>query len=70
MEFPKEFKTWDNQYLIFLGVQNLIELRGWIKKLSKAGKRFSIFTEPDLDGHPTAIACYDSGVIFRRLRFA
>jgi hypothetical protein len=70
MEHPKEFKKWNNEFLIYLGVWNLIELREWIKKLSKTKKNFSVFKEPDLDGHPTAMACYDSGVIFRKLGLA
>ena len=70
LEFPKEFKKWNNTYLIFLGVWNLIELRAWIKKLHKTKKKFSIFHEPDLENHPTAICCYDLGRIFNKLNLA
>lgn len=70
IEHPDEFKRWENTYLIYLGVSNLIEMRLWEKKLLGEGKRFSTFHEPDLDGQCTAIACYDDGEIFRNLRLA
>jgi hypothetical protein len=33
-------------------------------------KIYSIFCEPDLDDQITAIACYDTGVIFKKLYLA
>lgn len=67
MDHPWEFKKWNNTILLYLGVRNLNELREWILKLKERKKVFSVFCEPDLDGHPTAVACYDFGVIFKKL---
>ena len=67
LEHPREFKEWNNTTLIFLAIWNLVELRSWIIKLKQRKKVFSVFCEPDLDGHQTAIACYDAGFIFRKL---
>jgi hypothetical protein len=67
MDYPEDFSQWNNTTLLYLGVRNLNELREWIYKLKMRKKVFSVFFEPDLDGHPTAVACYDSGVIFKKL---
>jgi len=73
-EHPKEFKEWDNTTLVFLGIPNLREMRIWHIKLStmfRQRKRiYSIFYEPDLDDQITAIACYDTGIIFKKLWLA
>lgn len=61
---------WNNQYLIFLGVPNLITLKDWDKRLNAANICFSKFNEPDLDGQLTAIACINTGEIFDDLPLA
>jgi len=61
------FRVWGNQTIVFLGVSNLLALRAWNEKLIAAGKHFSVFREPDLDGQETAIACFDLGDIFKDL---
>lgn len=70
MEHPEEFKMWNNEYLIFLGIRFPREIREWKERLKVAGKKFSSFSEPDQDGFKTAIACYDTGEIFDSLRLA
>ena len=65
LEYPQEFKDWNNSVLVFLGVRYVSELRKWALKLGD--RKYSMFLEPDQDMQPTAIACYDSGFIFRDL---
>ena len=62
LEHPTQ--TWNNSYLIYLQA----DLEKWINKLSKSGRDFSIFQEPDLGNVPTAIAIEDTGKIFRNLK--
>lgn len=68
LEQPEIFREWNNHSLIYVAVQNLIELREWVEKLQNKGMIFSVFTEPDLDDQPTAIACYNGSGIFHGLR--
>ena len=71
IDHPKIFsEQWKNQTLLFLGVRNLIELRRWNFELTRKYKMHSIFREPDLDNQETAIACYDTGEIFKELPLA
>ena len=70
LEHYDQFKLWNNETIVYLGVWNLIDLREWNIKLVKANKVFSIFREPDLDHQETAIACYDDGIIFKDLKMA
>ena len=56
-------QTWNNSYLIYLRC-NIYSLR---RRLIKLGKDFSEFREPDLGNKLTAIACEDSGRLFRNL---
>lgn len=70
IDHPKQFAEWGNQTLLFLGVRNLIELRKWTFDLQSKYRVFSVFKEPDLDFHETAIACYDTGEIFKDLPLA
>jgi hypothetical protein len=64
------FNTWNNEYLICLGVPNLISLKDWCDKLIHSGKMYKSFYEPDLDNQITAIACIDTGEIFSKLPLA
>lgn len=61
LEHPEQ--KWNNSYLIYLRA-NLFSIR---RKLVKRGKDFSEFKEPDLNNKLTAIACEDSGKLFRDL---
>jgi hypothetical protein len=70
LEQPDLFKVWNNETIVFLGVSNLLAIRMWNMKLTEAGKHFSMFREPDLDGQETAIACFDVGDIFKELPLA
>ena len=70
LDHPEEFKAWGNRTILFLGVRNLIELRAWEVELRENYKVFSVFREVDLDNQETAIACYDTGEIFRKLPLA
>jgi hypothetical protein len=70
MEHPDEFYLWNNGYLIFLGIRFPREIREWEERLRLSEKKFSSFSEPDQDGVKTAIACYDTGEIFKNLSLA
>jgi hypothetical protein len=67
-EYPGTFQAWGNQYLMYLGVRNHTALAEWYRKIQSLGKEVCLFTEPDLDGQLTAIACYDTGEIFQDLK--
>ena len=70
--FQKEhevtFGHWNNGTVSVLGVRNLKEMEAWATVLPMQYKEFSAFREPDQLGALTAIACYDSGEIFSKLR--
>lgn len=68
LKYPKEFSEWGNSTIVFLGIRNLIEMRIWMRKLFDEDKICIGFMEPDLDNQITAIACFDSGEIFRELK--
>jgi hypothetical protein len=70
LDHPEQFKAWANRTILFLGIRNLIELRAWEVELRENYKVFSVFREVDLDNQETAIACYDTGEIFRKLPLA
>lgn len=69
IEHSEEFKKWNNQYLIFLKVFNLISLYDLMEYRFKKAK-ISVFKEPDLDNQPTAIAIYDNGKLVQELPLA
>lgn len=65
LDHPIHFKEWNNQYLIYLSVYNLKALRSLINEFKDVGNSyslnhdvFSVFYEPDLDNHETAVAIY------------
>lgn len=68
LEHNELFQVWGNGTIVFLAVRNLICLREWEGVLADKGKRYSTFHEPDLDGHLTAIACFDVGTVFSTLK--
>lgn len=66
----EQFVLWNNSTIVFLSVRGLKELKLWLYRLQSAGKVHASFCEPDLDGQLTAIACYDTGEIFKDLKLA
>lgn len=68
LEHESLFKSWNNSTIVFLGVRNLTVLRSWVSELND--KQYSVFYEPDMDNQETAIACWDTGEIFKSLRTA
>lgn len=67
-EHEVTFRHWNNGTIALLGVKNLKEMEAWNTALPTLYKEFSCFREPDQLGALTAIACYDSGEIFSKLR--
>jgi hypothetical protein len=65
-----EFEKWNNSTIVFLGIRNLRDMRMWETKVYDEVLPHACFKEPDLDGQITAIACYDTGEIFRSLKTA
>lgn len=70
MDNRLKFEKWNNEYLIYLSVFNLLELENLYAKLLGNRKICSCFKEPDLYGHMTAIALYDTGEILNHLPLA
>ena len=67
LQYPDEFRDWGNSDLIFLGVRFQREIKQWHEKLERRCINHSVFTEPDQEGHMTAIACLDAGGLFKAL---
>lgn len=61
------YRTWNNGTIVFLGVRNEQALDLWALKMQDKGKIFAKWHEPDLKGQMTAIACIDTGEIFKSL---
>lgn len=71
IDFPKTYKSWNNNILIYLGVNSLYALNIWIRKLNGRGISHSIFNEPDINDEATAIACVvddDLRYVFKNLK--
>jgi len=67
----KLFQEWrSDPYLIHLGVRFHSSLKDWKEKLSELNIPHIVWKEPDLDNQETAIACIDTGEIFRQLPLA
>jgi len=54
--------------LVALRVRDSRELMKVASYLEAASKEHALFHEPDIGNEPTAIACFDDGEIFRKLR--
>ncbi len=63
LKYPNSF--WRNQYLIYLKVDNILQ---WKDKLDFYHKQYAEFIEPDVGNKVTAIACFDDGKMFKRLK--
>lgn len=68
LDHYESFLMWRNSTIVYLGVRGLKDLKDWNLRIMDASKCHSAFCEPDLDGQLTAIACYDTGEIFRNLK--
>jgi len=64
------YREWNNSTLIHLGVPNEKVLLLWSEKLTDKGKKWVGFYEPDLHSQLTAIACIDTGEVFKKLPLA
>jgi hypothetical protein len=64
------YRAWRNSTVIFLGVRNEQALEFWEFKLQSKGKIYAAWKEPDLKGQLTAIACIDTGEVFKGLNLA
>ena len=65
------FREWyKDPYLIHLGVRFQSDIIEWSNKLKELNIDHYIWKEPDLDNQPTAIACIDTGEIFKNLPLA
>lgn len=74
MHAVAEFASWyvdydyAHQTMVVLEVKDEWKMKEWKQKLEWEDKRFKVFHEPDIGNQLTAIACMDSGEIFRRLK--
>src|SRR4030042_6902601 len=64
------YREWNNSTLVYLGIPNGKVLELWAEKLTDKGKNWVGFYEPDLYDHLTAIACIDTGEVFKKLPLA
>lgn len=64
------YREWNNSTLIYLAVSNENVLLLWSQKITDKGKTWVGFYEPDLRNQLTAIACIDTGEIFKKLPLA
>lgn len=67
---PKLFQKWNNETIIYLGVRFSSGIREWAEKLEDRGLYYTVFQEPDQEFQYTALACYDTGGIFKGLPLA
>jgi len=70
LRYPEIFRQWNNGHLIFLGVRFASGIEHWSSLLCLQNKLSATFIEPDQDNRPTAVACYDTGEIFKSLLLA
>jgi hypothetical protein len=61
------YKAWNNGTIVFLGVRNMQALTLWALKMGDKGIIFESWNEPDMGNQPTALACIDTGEIFKDL---
>ena len=60
-------KSWKNEYLIYLEVENEDELKKWMYTLDSRGVDYSHFLEPDIEYQVTAIATIGNDKLFSGL---
>jgi hypothetical protein len=61
-------QTWQNETLVYLGVDNENELTKWKRKLEFRNMKYAAFREPDIGNQLTAIATLTDGKIFKKLK--
>jgi len=61
-------QCWNNETLIYLGVENEKELSHWIDKLNFKGIKYMEFREPDIKNQLTAIATLGNDKIFKKVK--
>lgn len=64
LEFPEEFKEWNNHTLVFLGCKDIEKERFLLK--NKLSENISSFNEPDYDNRLTAICVYTDSKIMEK----
>ncbi len=62
-----KLESWNNDYLIYVEVKDLEELKEWMSKLDRIGHHYSHFVEPNLDYEITSIAVEGDLKMFSRL---
>ena len=66
----EKFLKWNNGTVLFLGARNEGALISWKEKIANANKSWACWYEPDMRYQMTAIACIDTGEIFKSLSLA
>lgn len=61
-------QTWQNETLIYLGVEDRKDLLRWVDKLNFKGIKYIGFNEPNINNELTAIATVCNDGIFNRLK--
>lgn len=71
LDYSEVFKTWNNQYVIYLQVYNGQRLKQLYTTLKDKNLLVSQFIEPDMESDlPTALAIYEpgDGIIYNELK--
>jgi hypothetical protein len=68
IEHPNAFRRWANGYLIYLETRFPSGIKETQDRLDRFKRDYSVFREPDLGGQPTALACLDTGEMFKSMR--
>ena len=58
---------WNNDTLVYLGVENEMDLQRHMTRLERRGADFVVFREPDIGDEVTALACVSDGRAFSNL---
>jgi len=61
-------QSWQNETLVYLGVNNENELLDWKERLDFNNIKHASFREPDIGDQLTAIATLSDGKIFKKLK--
>jgi len=67
LEHPEEAQKCAEAPIVVLGVRFPQGIFKWARILRAKGKSLSIWYEPDQEGQPTSLVCYDTGEIFKNL---
>jgi hypothetical protein len=65
LDFPGKYQ---NGTLVYINVDNELEVDRWIKKLGIRGFDISTFREPDIGNQLVGIACFTNSNIFDKLK--